>query len=461
MPAYANHQVIPEKSVEVAKPLEKSPELPDTENASLEQITVSEQQLRQDKSLTEYLLNQAIETGNVSLIQYLLPIYCQFSHFDTILVAFAEAQLAKKQQRYDEAIRLYRDILAIRPELTPVRIQLAISLFTIQQDNAAREQFEKALSDQALPQDIALLIQQYQQALKNRNRWQISFSASYLRETNVNNASSDHYIENTPFKKNPSMLPQKANGVNYTLDLTRDFNLSGSHYLHIENNLYGKSYWDNHDFDEITNRLYLGYTYKTEHQRVALLPFYEQQWYSGHRYKRTVGGRAEFNRWLNPNWQLSTALEYGRNFYAENPNLNGTSKLASGTLLWRPTSRYFFYTGIDYAQERTAIRRYGYDLTTVRLGWGQEWLWGISSRISLSASKRQYKDNFSLGSVFHFDKKREDEIYQLNVTAWKRDWHIFGITPKLHYRWKKQRSNFSTLHSYSDKSITFLFEKAF
>lgn len=289
----------------------------------------------------------------------------------------------------------------------------------------------------------------------------MSLSAQYLSEKNVNNAASDSYIENTAFRKNAAMLPQKAQGIGYVFNLERDFNLFANHYLHFENNLYGRNYWNNHDFDETTNRFYLGYVQKSAQQRIALLPFYEQQWYSGHRYKRSNGGRLEFDRWLSPQWQLSTALEYAQNFYANNPELNGNSKLISSTLLWRPSPRYYFYAGGDFAAERSRVRHYGYDMQSLRLGWGQEWLWGISSRVSGSFSQRNYKDNLTLGRSFYFDQRRKDKIYSAHLTLWKRDWHWQGITPKLNFKWKKQSSNFATLYRYTDKSVNVLFEKTF
>lgn len=457
--AYAN-PFLPEKKVESAQLL-KAESLSDVASATAKHFQVSAQVLKQNQILTEQLLNNAIEIGDVSLMQYLLPIYRSFPQSDSILILFAEAQIAKKQGYYHKAIRLYQEILSARPELTPVRTQLAISLFITQQDNAASDQFKTILSDSMLPADIKKLVLRYQEALVQRNRWQISLGADYLREKNINNASSDRYIEKTAFVKNESMLPQRAQGIGYFFAIERNFNLTNSHYLHLENSLYGKTYWDNHDFDDITNRLYLGYVHKNEHQRIAILPFYEQQWYGGHRYKRETGIRMELNRWLNSHWQISTALEYGQNFYSNNLYLNGKSKLASSSLFWRPMAKYSFYSGLDFYQERTKIRHHSYDLITARLGWEQEWDWGVVSRLSLSISKRQYKDHLSLGSVFHFDKSRKDVIYQLHLTAWKKDWHFWGITPKVHYRWKKQRSNFESLYSYSDKNLTLLFEKSF
>lgn len=452
---------IPERNVVVAQPAKPAPVLPEASQSQVQAIQVSEQELRADKNLTERLLNQAIDSGNVANIEALLKIYQQFDNTDGILVRFAQAQLARKRENYSQAIVLYRQILAERPELTPVRIQLAITLFQDRQDNAAKDQFEKALSDEGLPEDIARLVNVYLQALNRRGEWQVSFSASYQRERNINNASKSPNIENTPFVKNPAMLPQRANGIRYSFDLERDFNLSGAHYLHFANTFYGKSYWDKHDYDDITNRTYLGYAHKSAVQNWSVLPFYERQWYGNKRYKWASGVRGEFNRWLSANWQLSGAVEYSKERYHTNADLKGNSKLVSLTLLWRPKPQRFFYTGADFTRQKAQVAQYSYDLKTARIGWGEEWGWGISSRLSFSYSYRDYKDNLSLGNVFHFDKRRKDKSYQVNAFLWKRDWHLWGITPKLHYRWRNQKSNFSTLYSYKDNSVNILFEKTF
>ncbi|MGX2956885.1 surface lipoprotein assembly modifier [Ursidibacter arcticus] len=453
-----------EKTVEREyTPITPSNELPElvSSSSALDSFNYTREQLQQNKPLTEFLLNQAVNSGNPDLISYLLNIYQHFESKDTILIRFAQAQIANKQHNYRLAIKLLREILAERPDLNPIRIQLGITLFKDQQDDAAKDQFEKAMSDTALPEDIKLLIHQYLMALESRNSWKIALSVNYLNEKNVNNVSSERYLENTPFIKGESMLPQQAQGIAYNVALEKDFNLRNAHYLHFENNLNGKNYWNNHNFDEIINRTYLGYKHKSERQYLAILPFYEQQWYGNHRYKRSLGGRVEFNYWLNSHWQFSTALEYGENIYRNNYNLNGNSKLVSTTLLLRVNPRTFFYTGIDQIYERTKERSYSYDLTAARLGWGQEWQWGISTRLSASMVKKYYKANLSLGRSFHFDKHRQDAIYSLNLTAWKRDWHLWGITPKLNFKWKKQDSNFSSLYSYTDKSMNILFEKAF
>ncbi|WP_439257566.1 surface lipoprotein assembly modifier [Lonepinella sp. BR2271] len=452
---------IPEKIVPIAESKQQPKKLADFPRTAF-QYVYDEQQLAQNFSATEQLLNLAINSGQLAHIENLLKIYRTFPQQDPILVLFAEAQIAKLTGNHRLAIDRYRQIIAKRPDLTPVRIQLAISLFNTQQDRAAQDQFEKALVDPALPTDIRGLVQAYKDALDKRDSWSWSFSANYLHTDNVNNASSDRYlIGDNLFEKDPSMLPRSANGIAYGLGIERDFNLVNAHYLHVENNFFGRSYWDAHDYDEMYNRTYLGYRYKHQKGQISFLPFYERQWYADHRYKRGQGGRLELSHWLNPSWQISSALEFNRNrYYGRNATLDGNTKLFSTTLLWRRTPAQYFYAGVDFNRETTQTKNNNYDLRTARIGWGQEWGWGLSSRLSFSASDRRYKDNINFGS-FNFDYRRQDEIYQINATLWKRDWHIWGITPKVNYRWKKQRSNYENLYSYSDKGLMLIFEKIF
>lgn len=458
----AENRNTPERTVVIATPIQQQQHLPELDKTQpAKQVQFTEQQLRDSYSLTEQILNQVVERSHPDLIEKVLNIYRTFPNQDPILVLFAEAQIAKHRGDLESAIAFYRQILALRPDLTPVRIQLAISLFNTQQDNAAQDQFDKASSDANLPEHVRGLVNQYKLALDQRDDWQATLSANYLRDENVNNVSSDSQIEGTQFRKGSSMLPRTAHGIGYYFGLERDFNLFNAHYLHIENMLYGKNYWDAHDYDDVTNRTYLGYTHKSADKKWSVLPFYERQWYGNHRYKWVSGMRGEFNQWLSPNWQISTVFEYGKERYHQNSGLDGNVKIASFTLLWRPIPSRYFWSGLDFTRDSTRVKHYSYDLKTVRIGWGEEWDWGISSRLSFSASRRDYKDNLVLGSVFSFNKARQDEIYHFNATVWKRDWHLWGITPKLNYHWRKQHSNFDSLYSYSDKSVNVLFEKTF
>lgn len=420
-------------------------------------------QLKQNQQLTEQLLNLAIDQDNAALLQQLLPIYAQFAKPDQILQLFAQAQLSKLQRDYATAVDLYQKILTKRPDLNPVRVEFAIALFEDRQNRAAEQQFRQATAVKNLPVLVRKQIERYLTALEKREQWQIDFSAYYLREDNVNNASPQKTIDN-PYlpnlTKNPSMLPQKAEGFGYGLNIQRYFNLYQNHYAYVENALQGKIFWNNHQFDDHINRTSLGYAYQSAVQKWQVLPFYQRRWYGGHRYNKSHGVRLEQSYWLNAQWQWSNALEYGRHRYHNVPELDGNNHFISSTIAWQTSARQLLYFGLDFNHEKTQQKQYSNRQKTLRLGWVKHWQLGIASRLSFSLSKKSYAAPAKIGAI-PLGKIREDKIYQANLSLWNPNWHLWHITPKLQFSWYKQQSNIPSLYSYQEKKLNLLFEKSF
>ncbi|WP_455483033.1 surface lipoprotein assembly modifier [Haemophilus parahaemolyticus] len=455
-----------ELQLNVAKPEQTAKTLPALSEKQAHPIKITHEQLEQNPHLTHQLLSQAIYSRNPDLIAKLLEVYRTLPQRDPIMVLFAEGKIAFLTENYIKAISKYREILSQNPNLNPVRIELAMALFNQKQDSAAKDQFEKAQTASDLPPQANALINAYLDVLKERDSWNVDFSFNYLRDTNVNNTGSGQQVvlENGGvLTRSEQMLPQTAHGLAYSFDVLRDFNLWGSSYLTVGNEFWGKSYWDNHNYDDLFNRSYIGYTYKTAKQNFRIKPFYEKRWYGGESYRWSNGARIEFSRWLNSNWQISTAGEFAKQRYFDSTVQNGNNKLISATLVWARTPKQFFFWGSDFSNERTQILQYSSDSKSIRLGWGQEWSWGVSSRLTLSTMKRDYKDIAKLGNInlFSFGKKRADKIYGVNLTLWKRDWHLMGITPKLQFSWRKQNSNIPEMYSYTQKNVNMVFEKIF
>ncbi|MDH2998805.1 hypothetical protein A1D22_02910 [Pasteurellaceae bacterium LFhippo2] len=459
--ALANPDSTEQKLQNVAKPQAQQQAMP-TLGSAQEILEITDEQLKQNPRLTQELLNRAIYGRKPEYIDQLLPIYQSFENHDKTLVQYALGKSALLKGNYSEAVGLFRQIIAENPELNTVRIELAIALFYDQQNGAAEDQFNKAKSAEDLPQPVAQVIDAYQDALQKRSSWNFSGYFQYERDKNINSTSKSREIENTGYIKNSNMLPQSAHGLAYGFNLSRDFNLTGSHYLAFENSFSAKSYWDNHGYDDITNRTLLGYAYKKSDKTARLLPFYEKRWYGGSSYRWSNGVRLEYNQWLNPRWQISTAFEYGKQRYFDSTAQNGTTKLASATLLWLRNPKQFFYLGSDFNAERVQVKQYSSDTKSVRVGWGQEWeTLGLSSRLGFSVTKRDYKDTARLGGLLNLGKVRSDKVYGANLILWKRDWHLFGITPKLKLSYRKHDSNLPTLYSYTDKQVNMVFESQF
>ncbi|MGX2987674.1 surface lipoprotein assembly modifier, partial [Ursidibacter sp. B-7004-1] len=283
----------------------------------------------------------------------------------------------------------------------------------------------------------------------------------YIRDENVNNSSRSPNIENTGFSKSDEMLPKKAHGIGYNFGLNKDFNVVNSHYLYLSTQIDGKLHWDNRNYDDIYTRNYFGYKYKKKSYTLSLLPLYEKRWYSNKRYQWGNGIRAEYQKWISQNWQVSSAIEYTKQRYFRNSNQNSYNQLFSSTILWKRNLKQFFYFGIDINKEKSNEKQYSYNSQGVRLGWGQEWKYNISSRINLGISHRKFKDKAILGGILPLGKVRQDKIFYVNLSLWNNNWHLWGILPKLNLAWKQQKSNIPTMYSYSERDIRLNFEKDF
>ncbi|MBF0750581.1 MULTISPECIES: porin family protein [unclassified Pasteurella] len=414
----------------------------------------------------EQVLSENLYQLNAQDLNILLENYRNFSEHNARLAGVAAGRVAFLQKDYSQAITLYRKVLAENPTLTPVRLELAITLFYQKQNEAAKEQFEKIKSDPELPEDSRRLVEHYLENLAKQAGWEIDFSIHYVKEKNVNNVSDAENIRlsnQATLSKSGGMLPQKAQGFSYYLNVNRDFNLVGSHYFSLTNLFVGKSYWDNHKYDDIFNRTSLGYAYKVANNTFRIKPFYEKRWYGNKSYRWNNGISLENAYWFSPNWRLSLSFEFAKQHYFDELMLNGHSRLFSSTLAWFINPKLHFYLGTDVVSERTKVRQYSSDSHAFRAGWGQEWQGGISSQIGLSFIKRAYKDTAKLGNLdfFSFGKVRKDHIYSLHMLLWKRDWHLWGITPKLQFIWKKQNSNIPQMYSYKQSNINLVFEKRF
>ncbi|HDL5698574.1 TPA: DUF560 domain-containing protein [Mannheimia haemolytica] len=409
----------------------------------------------------EEQLKQAIYQQEFGAIQAFLKDYQQQKNADPMVIAYAKAKSAFIQQDYQTAISIYRQMISQKPELNSIRMELAIVLFADKQDHAAKLQFEKVKSITDLPEIAYQKIDAYLEVINQRNDWQFYLNLSYLKTNNVANVSRQPQIENTGFIKNETMLPQKANGFTFNVDLAKDFNLFTSHYLSFRNETTGEIYWDNHRFDDVSNRVLLGYAYKKSDKTLRIQPFYDKRWFGNKSFHWSNGLQLSYDFSLSNQWKHQTVLLFEkRSFFDENLQA-GNIKTFSNTLLWLPNPKQLFYVGGAISKENAREKQYGSTSKNIRLGWLQEYQCGISSQLSIAFTRRTFHDEAILASIIPLNKIRRDKIYNVNAKLWKRDWHLLGVTPKLSVVWKKQQSNLASLYAYTDKQITLLFEKSF
>ena len=120
------------------------------------------------------------------------------------------------------AARRFEAILAQRPELTRVRLELAQVYQALGRDEKARFHFEASLADK-LPSSVETAVEGFLNRIDTRKRWSLSLSAAVLPESNpVKRTGREHIrIGDVPFRLNPDA--RESSGVGYLVTTGASF----------------------------------------------------------------------------------------------------------------------------------------------------------------------------------------------------------------------------------------------
>ena len=414
-------------------------------------LSIAKEELSKHPDLIVRGLITAVLQNNGEAVQLLLPLYQNLPKQDPFLLEWANAINAREERRFSEAVTRYRTLFSQDSTILPLRYQLAQALFLNNDNEAAKDQFQKLRAEQVSPESIAM-IDQYLSALNRRDQWKFQGGLSFLNESNINNAPK----AGTRIGNWSAWERESATGFSYFAEAEKKWSLSHNYFAQFSIEGRGKYYWDNKKYNEFNGRVGAGVGYQTARFEISLMPFTERRWYAGgssgnesmKQYSKNSGARLDLTYWLNEKWQISTALEYGEQRYNTRKHLNGNNYLWSNTLSYFPKSGQFWFVGADYNRENTRDKDNAYQRKNLRLGWGQEWGWGISTRISLAYARRTYKG----ADLFNIRQKNNE--YQSAVTLWHRDLYFWGITPKITWSYQRVSSN-HPFYSY-DKNRIFL-----
>ena len=132
---------------------------------------------------------------------------------------------AERRALLDEGIAMLHSILAQRPDLVRVRLELARAFFCRGEDGLARGQFERVLTGE-VPDAVKANMQGFLSRIRARRRWTAYLGASIAPDSNITGASDEETIfinlggVDLPFERNPDEVA--------TSGLPRDFNVSAS-----------------------------------------------------------------------------------------------------------------------------------------------------------------------------------------------------------------------------------------
>ena len=408
----------------------------------------------------EEQINRAVVARDWDTLQTLLSSYRALPDFNPILHDYALGGLRRSQLRHDEAVALYRGILAQQPDLAYPRFDLGVMMFENKQYREAKAELKRAKPDLQPP--MQQLADRYLASIESAQSWQPDVSLQYEQTDNVNNASSEHVIEwnGRRWNKTADSLPQKAHGIRYGAGISREINVGGHHFVYGSLSGDGVHYWDNQDFNEQSLRLAAGYKNRSAVQSFGVVPFAEQNWLGGKRYNRETGINTDFSRRLNEKWRLSLNAGYIKKYYRSSGSAaryNSHMPLAGATLAYSAPKNWLLYGGADWSHDITKETEQASVRKGIRFGAVKAFENGFGIRTNLRYARRTFDAPGSL--VYRLTRK--DHEYQANASIWHNKISWKGLVPHLNFRYLKIDSNMSGFYSRKSMQTFVSVEKQF
>ncbi|EIJ30396.1 hypothetical protein HMPREF1119_1676 [Haemophilus parainfluenzae HK2019] len=106
-------------------------------------LSMTKEELAKHPDLIVRGLIPAVLQNNGEAVQLLLPLYQNLSKQDPFLLEWANAINAREERRFSEAVTRYRTLFSQDSTILPLRYQLAQALFLNNDNEAAKDQFQK------------------------------------------------------------------------------------------------------------------------------------------------------------------------------------------------------------------------------------------------------------------------------------------------------------------------------
>ena len=415
-------------------------------------------------------LNTALAAQDMETVKALLPHYKTLKSNDPMLIKFADALVYRSEAKNRQAIAIYREMLAADPDFHPVRLNMAIAMQADKQYAAAKEQFLK-LQSVDLPVPIMARVKNSLSQIQSSEKWQFNASASYVRDNNINDAPS----KTIQSQLGKSVEQQSANGIQVSGSANKRFNLPNNFYATVGGNASLKGYWDETDYNDYLLTASTGVGYDDAKNDVSLTPFITKRYYDEEPYSLRKGVTISGSRWVKPKLKLSATTIFSNETFEDDSNANRETdgRFLGLNAFYIKDAKEYFYGGLgNYRNDVPQSSIISYDRNSINGGWGREWKKGLSTLTTAGYGIKKYDDpaeGLAGGALKgYYDavggesgSKREDKTASLGLQVWKRDFTLWGLTPRLVFDYETTSSNFAYYDDRDEKSATVLLTKTF
>ena len=359
-------------------------------------------------------------------------------------VRLAQAPGLEDDQRLallDQAIAAFRSILIRRPGLVRVRLELALAFYLKQDDQLAREHFERALVGKP-PEALAANVSRFLNIMRARKRWNGYFGFSLAPDTNINAASDAAiiYINGLPFRRSADGQASSDIGIvgwggaEYQYPLAARWRLrSGFDLNHRE--------YKGKQFDQTYAGVYLGPRWLlSRNTEMSLLATASQRWFGQYSFNYDVGARLEVEHRVFSGLRLNGRALWSDRTYQQQKFLEGSLMVFSLGATYVPFPIAQVNLLVGYQQQAALAHRWNSAGYWTRVGTNVALPWGFTVGLSAEFRWTDYENGW-VPFIADAATPREDQTRILQATLLNRAITVFGFSPQVAFSNQVRESN--------------------
>ncbi len=401
------------------------------------------------------ILGRLIRNGQPDAAETLLdaaPFTGKFSHNRNL---FMRAMIEHERGNLEEAIRIYREVLANDPKLTAVRAELARALYDNKEDRSAAHHLF-LLRASAPNTNAQRTFDAAINAIEARKTWSFNVWGSIAPSTNFNNGTSlevinvgglDFEVGNQAREKSGIGFRGGGN-IGYNLRLRKDLSLIVSSGTNLVQ-------YDGVRFDQTALNQTALVRYRQPKYSVAFGAVATQGWYGADEFIWSVGPQAIISYLVTPKAQFYTQLKHVWNRYDEATYLDGWTSTATTQLKYAFNENTLLFAKAGLGRTETQRDHLDNWNGTGGAGLYHELPWGLTG-----FAEATVRYSVSDGDYPLLGEQRKQTRVTGRMSITKRDFYWRGLAPQLEYTYTRNFSN-DALSRYDSHGLALTVTRAF
>ena len=382
----------------------------------------------------------AIQSGNYKAARVVL-LELLHEHPRAIEPNYYMGLLERREGNLREAADHFRTILVDHPTLHRIRLELAVTLFQLQDDESAEFHFQQLLAAD-IPYEVRQDIERFLAAIRSRKRYDINLQFSIAPDTNINAGSGVREVTlfGLPFRAEDTE-EKSGIGVTGTVGGEYRYPINESWRIRSQAVLFRRDYKGD-EFDDMTVRAGVGPQLLTPDWDTSLLAVVSRRWYGNDQYNYGKGLRLETDYTGFERWRVDTGLEFLDLNYDDFDFHDSAIAALTVTPSYYISTTSYITPILGVSREDATSNVFSNDGYRVGLGVFQEFAYGISFYLQPEHFQFRYEEEDEA-----FGSTREDKTNRLLLSVYRRNWTVFGVSPVFTYIYTDNESN-QEIYSY-------------